>query len=312
MKIPTILALALLTTALIFGVMLYSYYHQLQKKSKVAFSPKNIKVVNVTDTQITLVWQTDSPAKGELIYGSDINLNQKQLDDRDIFQSKERVSHFITLKNLNPQTKYSYKIVSQKFTFPQEKPLVFKTASGTKNVSNQDFTNISPLRGVILNTDLTPTDDSLIFLNIPGISELATFSTVSGNFILPLVNLRTSDLKSLFKITEKTDAVLTIQKGLLESKIRMKLPFENQILPPLTLGQNINLDDYLVSSQDKKQNSKSEEDPFDLNNDGSINSLDLSTFTQNLNKKTKDTRFDFNHDNLIDQKDADLLRKALQ
>lgn len=311
MKIPTILALALLITALSLGIMLFVYYHKLEEKNKIALSPKNIKVVNITNTQATLVWQTDQPAQGTIFYGTS-NLNQKQLDDRDVNQPKERISHFVTLRNLNAQTNYSYKIRSQKFTFPQDKSLFFNTAPDTKSVQDQDFTNISPLRGVLLNTDLTPSDDSLIFLNIPGISELATFSTISGNFIMPLVNLRTSDLKSLFKITGKIDAVLTIQKGLLESKIQLKLPAENQILPPLTLGQNINLDDYLASSQSKKQNSKSQENPFDLNNDGSINSLDLSTFTLNLNRKIKDRRFDFNHDNLIDQKDGDLLRKAFQ
>lgn len=310
MKIPTILGLALLITSLVLGIMVYSYNKQITDEIKILSYPKNIKIVNVTDTQATIVWQTDTKVSGKVIYGINNYLKQTALDDRDQSEKKAHFSHFTTLKNLNPSTIYNFKLASGKFTLP-EIAQEFKTAPKSEKSKTETFTNISPLRGIILDTDLNPVDDSLVFLKIKDAAEIATFSSSSGNFIMPLVNLRTEDLNSLYKITGETDTNITIIKGPLESKIQMQLPFENQILPPLTLGQNININDYLNSNL-AKQNTIITRNQFDINNDGIVNSLDLSILTQSINKKIKDPKLDFNKDDLLNQQDVNILKSALQ
>lgn len=314
MKIPTILGLSLLITAISLGFLLYSYQKKIDTNQKQAFDPRNIKVINLTDTQATVIWQTDHPAPGQIDFGQPNRFMKSQNDNRDHAEPKEHLIHFVTLRDLTPNTSYSFHIRSGKHLFP-EKPLSFQTA---KDLDDRKLPETNkPIRGSVLNVNLNPIDEALILLEIANAQQMATFTSTSGNFVLPLRELRRTDLSSFFPVPENTPATLTIIRGDLSSTVEVVLPLpDNQLLPPLTLGQNVSYKDLIAQSQitpieiDENQAIINR---YDLNKDTTVNSLDLAivmqyngrTIDQSSLQELKDS--DLNADGVVNQKDIDLL-----
>lgn len=312
MKIPTLLGLALLITALALGMMLYFYQKNLEQEQKPLFEPKKIQIVNISDTQATIVWWSDKPAIAQVIFGSN-DLKKIGTDNRDRDEPKEHAVHFVTLKDLKPDTLYKYQIKSSKFLYPDQ-PMNFKTAKTLEQ--NQKATLQKPIKGTVLNTNLNPIDEALVFLKIDEAQDIASFTSTSGNFVIPLADLRSKSLENYYEISNPISATLLITKGDLTSEVQITLPGELQTLPPITIGQNINLKEYLASTSARLKKQTDLENPeivnkFDLNGDKKVNSLDLAEVFDLYNSNQKDKKADFNSDGKIDQQDIDIISKAL-
>ncbi len=307
MKIPTLLGLALLGITTAAALTFYFYQQNIDNFNQALLAPNNIKVINLTDTQATITWQTNKKVKGSISFGSEEKLDQTEFDERDQDKAEERLSHFVTIKNLKPNKQYFFKIKNSKYNYPKDN-LTLKTAA-TPTDNPNPLLNQS-LQGGVVTSDLKPADDTLIFLETPGASVLGTY-TNAGNFIIPLKQLYSLDQTSFFNLKENTESNLVVTKGDLESKIQIIIPLRNSPLPTISLGQNLDLRQILASSS-AKQNITLTPNKFDLNTDGKVNTLDLGILRQNLNKALKNPRYDFNSDNKIDNTDLDLLRQEIK
>ena len=277
-RIPTLFGLSLLITALLLGLFLYFYQQNLSNKQRAFYNPTEIVVTNLLADQATITWWTETPSIGQIAYGTNSSLNDQQMDNRDMHEARNRQIHFVTLRNLNPDTNYYYQIMANGIKYPP-KPLSFKTA-----VALETTTQNKPLRGSVLNTNLNPIDEALVTIHIDGAAEMTTFTSTAGNFIIPLKDLRTSDLSAPFSIQKNTTALLQIKKGPLQSQVDLYLPInDSALLPPLTIGQNINLKGVL--NELDAQTTSTSNTNYDLNQDGKINSLDLAIISQNNGKK---------------------------
>lgn len=308
-RIPTIFGLSLLMIALILGASIYYYQQILSEQKMVLLTPKKIELTNITDSSVTITWQTDIPSRGNVIFTKDSSKSQNQLDYRDKKKRQNWITHYVTLQNLDSDSKYLYKIQVGDYTYP-DSPLEFRTAqiSGDKFFDSQPLLN-QPVRGTVVDSNFKPVDEAIVFLKISGASKLSTFVSTAGNFIIPLTDLRTEDLKNLFILKESTDATLEILRGNTQSLVDITLPLNSQSLSALQLGRNINLKEYLaISSNQVNKDSKIK---FDLNSDNKVNSVDLSILLDNFGKNPKVKAADFNSDGVVDQKDIDLLQKAL-
>lgn len=244
MKIPTLVGLALILA--LIGSLVFWFFNSEKTQNKSNVETRDLQVVNISDTMVTIVWQTNLPTIGEVHFGESENLNYKSKDNRDLKKPNERFTHFVTLKNLKPYTRYFYRIINNSRSYPAypEKTLEFTTA----NINNPDDLNFSflkPIKGTVLNTNLNPIDESLIYLNIPGAQNLATFSSTAGNFILPLKLVLSEDFSQVFNIPPDTQATLTIKKGGLESKINLSISASTVNLPPVSIGSNLDLSSYI-------------------------------------------------------------------
>ncbi len=312
MRIPTLLALAMLLTAIILGVTVYSYRQEKINSNRQLFTPKNIEVVNVFENSATVAWETDNPTSGEVLFGIS-GLDQTSKDDRDLDNPQPHLIHFVTLKNLSPGTRYFFKVKSDNFLYPKDLNQ-FNTASPQidKN-KTQDPT--PALIGTVLEPSLKPIDEALVFLKVQGATRLASVTSVAGNFILPIKELRTSDLKQSFDLSKKVVADLIIVRKEISSDFKISLPLKYGLLPPLILGQSFDLSTYLATAsgklQTKESSASASQNVYDLNGDGVINSLDASLVYQNFGKKPKNKNADFNKDGVVDQKDVDIFLKEL-
>lgn len=261
-----------------------------QTKAAKSAEPQKITLANLSGNSASVYWQTDEKSPGFIKAGTSPSLELTFNDDRDEGAPKPYKLHFVTLNNLSPNTVYYYKIVSGANFYPAQ-PLSFKTPESAQNFPN------SPLIGQVVDENLQPINEALINLSVPGNSNLATITKVSGNFILPLTSL--PDLAS------KSEAVLTAFNEGKSSKINLRFPFTQTFLPQIILGQDADFT-ALESSGSASISLKD-----DLNGDGVVNSLDLGIIFNNFGKKGINVTGDLNKDSLVDQKDIDLLNSAV-
>ncbi len=298
MKIPTLLALSLLIMAIGLGIVIFKYNQKVVVFSKVQLQPESINIVNITDISAVAVWQTVNLTTGSIKLFSDSG-EKEEFDDRDQNDQAARITHFVSIKNLQPDTFYTFQIKSGGHLFSEE-TLSFKTA---KKANDQKSITLKPILGTIKTQEQQPLGEGLVILETPEGSTLATYTTIAGNFLLPLTELRDRELSQEFP-AENVEAKLIVQKGDLTSNVQIKLSSKEQrALPPIIIGQNADYTDLPPLPTFFEE--------ADLNQDGVVNSLDLSIIFNNLGKNPKEKRADLNNDGIVDGKDVDLIKRTL-
>ncbi len=302
--IPTILGLGLLFTAIFLGLTIFFYNQEFKRRIDRINAPKNIRVVNITDTKASVIWETSLETTGSLVWGKEKNLNFTTFDDRDQSDQSTHQVHIVTLKDLSQETTYQFQIKNNNSLWPVAS---FKTG---QKLSLQPETLLKkgvlankPIIGKLLDPNLEPTSEALIVLSLNEGSLQATTTSTAGNFILPLVDLRNRDLDSYFIVENSLAAQLEIYKDNRVTKAKITLPLSEN-LPPIILGQDADLTKSSSQETIKKN-------PVDLNSDNKINAVDLSIVIANLGKRGANLA-DLNNDQIVDQKDLDIISQALK
>jgi hypothetical protein len=307
-RIPTLLVLILIIAIIGLGLFIYFLNQTNNQKKIIEINPQELLVANITDNSASIIWHTDKPVVGK------VQINNRSInDERDTDTSpKERVSHFITINSLLPQTDYQFQIEMNGLIYPDQ-PIKFKTISTELSERSIQEQTYPPIRGTILTQNQAPLEEGIIVLKLPNAIPKASFITINGNYVLPLTKIISNDLSDLVRITEKLPVTLEARKGQLASLIQLTLPVANQLVP-VTLGKNENLIEFLSQpiSTPLPLNFQQTELSFDLNNDGKVNTLDSSLITDLVQRRQFNQKADFNGDKNIDQKDLDLIKAQLQ
>ncbi len=297
-KIPTLLGLGIIILGITGGVYLVLREQAFISQAAPNLTPKNITVTNITDNSVVISWQTNSPAPSFITFGRDNPGEQTALDDRDINVPKSHLTHYVTLKNLLPKTSYKFKVISGKITSELEK---FETAAP---LTNQ--TGFTPIIGSVLDGG-SPLEDGFVYLSLPDAAIQSSLVKTGGNFLIPLAEIRTTDLSDLYQLTEGAVAKLTIRSNSGESEVLFNLKADSNTLPSIKLGQNIDL-----TTKEAPASPITDLSKYDLNEDGKINVADNATILQNLGKNPKNRKADLNEDGIVDQKDRDLMTQKLK
>ncbi len=288
-KIPTLLGLATIVTGLIVGILLIPLRQTFLSSADTSATPRGAEVANISGSAASVYWQTEKQTPGFIQAGTSASsLNLVFQDDRDHTALGNHQLHFVTLTNLSPNTVYYYKVHSGAIIYPVDKPLSFKTASPITPSATP------PVVGNIIDDNSQPVNEAIITLEIPGAQKMATISKTAGSFALSLNSLYNDALTSAFPLSS-TQATLRIFDGNKSSSVSLTLPAKP--LPPVTLGKDLSLDAESVAATSL----------YDLNDDGTINSLDLSVLLRNINKKTFLRQADINGDGKVDQEDLQQL-----
>lgn len=282
-KIPTILGLAVIISGIVVGIFLVVREQMLIAKAKPDLTPQNITLSNIEDTSFTVSWQTAGMATSFLTYGQEEADKQVALDDRDQNAPQARSLHYTSLKNLQPSTTYKYRIISGKI-----KSEIFEV---TTAFPSTNLSGAKPVIGSVLD-DNEALEDGIVYLSIQGAITQSALIKHSGSFLIPLSSMRKKDLSDIFLPQQDQVAKVTVLSDQGSSNAIFKLQ-SFQILPPIKLGQNVDLNS-LPDDQINK---------LDLNKDGLINSSDYALA---LNYKV-----DLNGDETFNQKDLDLMQKQI-
>lgn len=294
-KIPTLLGLGIIFLGIAAGVFLTLREQNFLSKASIDNSPQNITLANISDTEVNISWQTSKEVSSFITFGVNSPSEQTVLDDRDTNTPNLYTLHFVTVKNLLPKTTYQYKIFSGKIASEVGK---FQTASP---ITSQ--TGFRPIIGSVLDGE-KPLDEGLVYLSIADATLQAALIKTSGNFLIPVSQIRKSDLSDNFPLTEDTTLKLNIISVSGQSSAIFKLKDSKEGLPPIKLGENLDLTSNIApSSNDLKK--------YDLNDDGKINAADNAILLQNFSKKGQGIKGDLNGDSTVDQKDLDLMSKQI-
>lgn len=299
LRIPTILGLAIIVVGIISGVFLTVRQQSFTSIASPDVNPQNLTLANISDTEVSISWKTAIPTASFVTFGQTNSSEVTALDDRDTKAPNPYLVHHVSLKDLIPRTTYQYKIVSGNFTSQINN---FTTAAPATSQ-----TGFRPIIGSAFEDD-TPLSEALVYLSINDTVTQSTLIKPSGNFLIPTSQIRKSDLSDNFPLTNDTLAKLTIISPKGQTSAVFNLKTAENGLPPLKLGQDLDLTDVAAPQLSSIQDLNT----FDLNNDGKINVADGSIVLANQGINPKNKKADLNSDGVVDQKDLNLLLQKIK
>lgn len=238
-RIPTLGALILL----IVGIAITTFFAQngvpFIGRATPSTLPENVKVTNITDRSFTVTFTTPDKTASVVSYGTDKNLSETTLDDRDKKTGSiaPYLVHQITIPNLQPNTTYYFSITNGQDTYLDNgNPYQTQTAPalGAENP------NAFVVSGTILFANQTERPQGIIYVSLENSQILSALSEDNGTFRIPLATIRTKDLSSYSTVTEDDIAttniiVPTLGQSTITSSIKASNP-----LPPISTNQNYN------------------------------------------------------------------------
>lgn len=249
-KIPTFIGLFFILVGTIITTLLVRGDTIFQIRAGPGEDPKNIKITNISDNSFTITYQTDDKVIGTVNYGIDSNnLDGISLDDRD--QLSQQINkynyHSITIRNLDPNTKYYYSITSGSKKFEDTK---FRFEVLTKGEISDTPSSQFPISGKVVLQDGKTPNDGVVYVEIEGAGLLSTLLKNDGTYILPLNTLRKSLVDEYFKLSDRTLITIDIYAN---SQFSTASVTKNEIspVPLITLSGSY---DFSNSNEDNPEN----------------------------------------------------------
>jgi len=230
-KIPTLFGIF----AILIGIFLTSYVsgniNIFQGHASSSEDPKEIRISNISDSSFTVSYHTDSQIIGSLLYG-DTTPNTSVFDDRDQRGSlTNRLSHYITVKNLLPSTTYAFDIISGQTTYTSGSIPFKVTTAPTISFPASG----SAVTGSILLPSGEAPKEGIVYIQSDTTQTFSTLTDSTGFYSMNLKTLRTKDLLTPAKL-EDTSLTLFANGDSLSSQANISS--EHTQVPPITLSNN--------------------------------------------------------------------------
>ncbi|PWU23652.1 hypothetical protein C5B42_02225 [Candidatus Cerribacteria bacterium 'Amazon FNV 2010 28 9'] len=244
--IPTLLGLGVLIAGLVGGVVFIqtSNTNSFLPRASPQTIPKNIKITNVTDSQFTVSWVSDSSTIGFVKYGTTTSsLSKTANDDRDQASGTTGMfqTHHVTVRSLSASTTYYFKIGTGTQELYDNSGVPY-TVSTTTSVSSQART----MYGEVDMSDGSPANGALIYISADNLAPISALVQSSGSYVISLAQARTTDLANAAQLDPTTPLnILVISPtGDTTSLVTTNLT-QSQPVPQITLGVNA---DFTASS----------------------------------------------------------------
>ncbi len=202
-KIPTLLGLFIILLGIVATTFLTKNTQLLQTNASSSTQPKNVRITNITDSSFSVSYSTDAQVSGSLNYGKDKNFGQSALDEKS--QQTGNVGnyfvHSITVKNLNPLTKYYFTILSgQQAYTTNDLPFEITTGPPLTPEANQKLV----LKGQIKLLDGTVPTEAIVYVTGDNSQVLSSLIDANGNYQISLAQMRNLDLSSFYSFNENS------------------------------------------------------------------------------------------------------------
>lgn len=180
--------------------------HAEEKKSE-----PQVTVSNIGSESFSISWFTDTKVDGSILYGkTEAGLVDTTFDDRG--KDTPRLTHHVTLKNLQPSTDYYFKIADTTRVYRQKTAATIPT------------TVIPPtperFRGTIVTEDKLVPAEAIIYFKMSGASLITSVMNSDGTYEVLTTNMRTDALNSYYKVEELKYADFFIRTGFEGEAIR--------------------------------------------------------------------------------------------
>lgn len=182
-RVPTLLVLFLLITVITGGFFLSgrSSFNLTGNAASPDIIPQDIRISNISDSSFAVSWITVKKTPGTVK-----TENETFFDIRDLGSvPKEYKTHYVELKNLQPEQEVAFEIFSGGKSFPQEKvTLAKKIEPGL----------VLPINGKINSAGGTPTSGAIFYIEMDNAALWSYFVYNQENWVIPLAYITTADL----------------------------------------------------------------------------------------------------------------------
>jgi len=236
-KVPTIFAvLAVFLAVYVFSSFLSTNPSLTKADYNVI---KNVQITNLSHNQVTMIWRTEKKEKGLIMFGkTKKTINKSVYDDRDLEKSPQPYYfHYVTIKNIQPNTKYYFYTFNGKKIGKTEKGDPFNfTTPYQLSLSKQ-----SPAYGKAILANGNALANGLVIIFFDKGLPLSTITKESGEWLIPLNLIVDKKKKKQLFLTEKDNIKVEIaseknKKTIINTDIKNISP-----LPQTTiLGKNYN------------------------------------------------------------------------
>lgn len=177
-RIPTILGIIILVLGVGVGVAATQYRTIFKTSASPDSLPQDVRITNVSDSSFTVSWVTDKETIGSVLWGTTQGLGQTAVDE----DTQLKNTHFITLRELQANTSYYFKISSGGQEYDNSGIPWQTQTTNTSTLSGS--TDI--LSGSVLTQSGQPAQGVLVYITSEGLSPLSAYTSQSGSWVLPL------------------------------------------------------------------------------------------------------------------------------
>ncbi len=233
-RIPTVFALIVLAVIVGISTILVQSGVFYIGKAAPDTKPQNFMITNITDTSFTAYFSTNSQVEAVLSM-SDAKIGKTlTLDDRDkkTGSSQKYYSHHITVFNLNPNSKYFFKLLVGGNEYQSS-----AYTAMTANAIAEPPPASNPIFGKILLPGGEIGTDTIVTARTDSSQLVSTITDQKGEFILPTNSLRISTLDRYEKLIPDTNIKISAFRNILTATATTNFKI-SQNLPPIILAQN--------------------------------------------------------------------------
>ena len=205
MRIPTMLGVVLLILGIGSTTFLLQNRTTVEGQASEDEKPQNVRITNLTDSSVTIFYQTSKPLLGSISYGETSSSERVIGDERDYETGspKQYLLHYVSVTDLKPDTEYYFSIISGNNTFLDNgKPYSFRTAPTLSSAPPLLPKYSGSVAGTNANSEI------ILFVTSGG-QDYSTRVKNNGNYAISLANLRTQDFTSYHKLSQNEHLLFT-------------------------------------------------------------------------------------------------------
>lgn len=232
-RIPTLLGVMVIAASALITSVLVRQSAIFQGRAMLSDTPENIRITNITSNSFTVSYMTSKKVPGTILYGKDKNASEKEaFDQRDEKGTTQAYNlHTVSVKNLDPSTKYFFNIVSGE----QTKSALFEvtTASSIASVAKAPIV----ITGKVILPDGNTPHEALVYVVVENSQMLSTFVDSNGHYSIALDILKTADLSSDVVLSDRSVIHMLILGDSMQSTVTLLAKQQDQV-STITLSQN--------------------------------------------------------------------------
>jgi len=220
-------------------------------KAAVSNIPKDVQISNITANTFTVSYLTDESVTGSIAYGLDSKFGKVAFDVRETTAPLPHRTHYITISNLAPSTKYFFSIVSGDAVFlNNSNPYNITTASSSASSASVQI----PLGGLVtLDGNNVPTE-AIAYVQSDDSQLLSTLLKTGGGYNFKLDNVLKKDLSGTLTFAPNTVLHMVIENSTLRSQVSLLAGQANPV-PAIILSKDY---DFSIGSNPISATSASE------------------------------------------------------
>ncbi|MCA9385545.1 fibronectin type III domain-containing protein [Candidatus Dojkabacteria bacterium] len=218
---------------------------------------ENLALTNVRDVSASVVWTTTGSTKASVVVVNTLTGEEMEFyDDRDVetvalgevelMNQTSRYTHHVTLRNLSPESTYTYELRHGTKAPDVGEELSFSTYEIDESIETPE-----PIYGQLLLSDESPAQDGIVFFQVSddsGYSEYITTYISNGTYTLDIAGLNNWQSNAPYFIDSSSVQTLEFfveEAGVVEEPLISIGPDEDQpvdtviVVPEVVISQTL-------------------------------------------------------------------------